>query len=247
MIQGMPTCVCDDSHSYAALANPSPNQELCKELIPSLSYIEHFQTNFSIHAEIANLRLDVDEWGIYTINVKPEWNVLHVNLTALSDKSDPMIFLRKGKLPSLNVYPATPIQHSDTIQWTQAGRNHQLLLARTASTLSDGVYYIAVYNSRYARNYMTYTLDVRGFEGSTCDNAICSGHGTCHSAEGSPVCVCEDGFAGEFCQIPIQHFSVAFGSSFDPSTQSKDVIQLDADVVHEGEWKVSRVVSFSRG
>ncbi len=34
----------------------------------------------------------------------------------------------------------------------------------------------------------------------SCEAERCSGHGTCVSVEGEPVCECEEGYSGDLCQ-----------------------------------------------
>ena len=90
-----PTCFCDASHDYSKLSTMTETQSLCKDLIPSISYIEHYDGNFSIFAANSNLVLEVDDWSVFTITIDASIQVLHVNLTAPTlSLGDPMLLVR---------------------------------------------------------------------------------------------------------------------------------------------------------
>ncbi|RHY35487.1 hypothetical protein DYB32_000038 [Aphanomyces invadans] len=173
-----PTCVCDEAFSFA---NPTDDQSICKVPLPSIRRVQHFADPFVVHGDTMQYYVGVGEWTIYTLTVKPEWQYVYVELKELSDGSDPLVLVRKTKLPSLNASGNPyPLQAVDAAAWTSAASKQRVLLTRASSTLSDGLLYIGVYNTRYGRNPLAYQLTVEA-------NSTCDIHTTDVCARGSTV------------------------------------------------------------
>lgn len=235
----VPTCFCDDTHNYQAYPSITQEQALCKELIPSVAYINHHSGNFSVNAATGQLQLNIDEWAVHTLTIKDEWNVLYVNLSSSSELGDPMVIVRQGKNPSFDLYPPVPIQHIDSAAWTQNSLEQRILLSRGSSTLSTGTYYIAVYNTRYSRQKLNYELGVSVYTTDGCGSFICSGRGTCNAdASITPTCTCDVGFTGLYCDIIAQHFTVNAGDLDGVRSSITVPLQLMPLTMNEGAWKV---------
>jgi hypothetical protein len=100
-----------------------------------------------------------------------------VGSTARFGMSDPMLFLRKNKLPTLRALSSEEMasQHSDMDSWTEdsawetsaasggsvaESKSARRLLLDGGEALSPGVYYLGVHNSRYGRATMDFDLTV---------------------------------------------------------------------------------------
>ncbi|ETW04186.1 hypothetical protein H310_04531 [Aphanomyces invadans] len=223
-----PTCVCDEAFSFA---NPTDDQSICKVPLPSIRRVQHFADPFVVHGDTMQYYVGVGEWTMYTLTVKPEWQYVYVELKELSDGSDPLVLVRKTKLPSLNASGNPyPLQAVDAAAWTSAASKQRVLLTRASSTLSDGLLYIGVYNTRYGRNPLAYQLTVEA--NSTCDihtTDVCARGSTVACAVALPtMCQCASTAQGPFCDhVNITHSRV----NADVPTQLAPV------VVHEGSWQ----------
>jgi hypothetical protein len=167
----------------------------------------------------------MDEWALYTLQIRDEWQMMAVELQILSIETDAMLFVRKTSIPTFNLTKITPIQFIDSDRWTSAASSRKLVLNRASSTLSSGLYYIGVYNSHYARKPLTYILrvvvtadcddddDNNGIStvADTTSLRVCSNNGTCR-ANASMVCTCSEGFGGKFCDTKVDRISLTLDS-----------------------------------
>lgn len=156
-----PVCVCDEAFAF----NPpkTPAQALCKELVPSVAYIQHFTGPFRIEAGLLDLQIERGDWGLYTISVQDNWKVLVVNVDNITSDGDAMLFVRRETIPKFSPGPFTStstVQYADISGWASAAATRKIVLSRASSTLSSGLYYIGVYNSEYARESLSYRLTV---------------------------------------------------------------------------------------
>ena len=144
------------------------------------------------------------------------------------DLSDPMLLVRHGAMPTLDVFVNNSgafevgngeavVQHADHSGWSedrtwssaadgQSTTTRRVLIDGTSiynengGTLSQGRVYIAVYNSRYGRARMDFTLRTTllnvASPNATCPSGekgfSCSGRGVCKAVESSasPTCHC---------------------------------------------------------
>lgn len=226
----MPMCVCDEAFSFT---NPSPSQALCKELLPSVAYIQHFTKPFTVSATLLDLQLAVNAWALYTIIVKDEWEILVANLVVTSTETDAMLFVRKEKLPSVGAASVASsssyLQFMDSDGWTAGSTKRKIVLSRATSTLSSGLYYIGVFNSAYARANLAYTLSMNVTanctgtpfaNGSVSSNyGICENGGQCN-AKSSQVCTCPTGFSGKFCGLKASRTTLSPSKSSAGASQS---------------------------
>ncbi|KAF0685193.1 Aste57867_22895 [Aphanomyces stellatus] len=221
-----PTCVCDDAFFYHS---PTDAQSMCKVPIPSINYIQHFGAPFTVHGNTLDLQVPVGAWAVYTLDIQPSWQYLYVELTEMSSGSDPLVLVRKTKLPSLDVLNPNPYQSVDADAWTTADSKQRILLSRAGSTLSDGLLYIGVYNTRYARSNLAYDLVVEA--NATCDtstSSVCRGAAGCN-VNVPTLCQCSPNALGLFCDLEdIPHASVTMAAS---------PLVVSSIVVREGEWE----------
>ncbi|RHZ20469.1 hypothetical protein DYB37_000447 [Aphanomyces astaci] len=222
-----PTCICDEAFSFE---NPTDDQSICKVPLPSISHIQHYADPFVVYGDSLQYYVPVGEWTIYTLTVKPEWQYVYVHLTELSDGSDPLVLVRKTKLPSLNTSSPYPLQAADAAAWTSAATSQRVLLTRASSTLSDGLLYIGVYNTRYGRNPLAYQLTVEA--NSTCDvktASVCGTNAVACAVALPTLCQCASTSQGPFCdQVNVTHRSVKAGVS----TELGSLV-----AVREGNWQ----------
>lgn len=151
---------------------------------------------------------------MFTLQVPSTWSMLYIELVNLKimneDQADPILFARKSKLPSLDVYSTVPYQHQDTQAWSEQANTHKILLMKETSSLSDGLYYFGIYNTLYARGLLAYSLMVTGYEDDedkACDNlGMCNGGGECSTQRG---CICREEFYGSFCEFQAQHYVIS--------------------------------------
>ncbi|RHY47079.1 hypothetical protein DYB34_001049 [Aphanomyces astaci] len=223
-----PTCICDEAFSFE---NPTDDQSICKVPLPSISHIQHYADPFVVYGDSLQYYVPVGEWTIYTLTVKPEWQYVYVHLRELSDGSDPLVLVRKTKLPSLNTSSPYPLQAADAAAWTSAATSQRVLLTRASSTLSDGLLYIGVYNTRYGRNPLAYQLTVEA--NSTCDvktASVCGTNAVACAVALPTLCQCASTSQGPFCdQVNVTHRSVKAGVS----TELGSLV-----AVREGNWQV---------
>ncbi|OQR94716.1 leishmanolysin-like peptidase [Achlya hypogyna] len=197
-----PTCVCDPAYTYA---NPTDAQSLCKVPIPSIAYVHNFNSSFVVFAETVDQQVGIGLWALYTVVVQPNWSYLYIELDASSAASDALLLVRKNTLPSLDVTRPYPVQAANAGAWAARADRQRVLLTRAASTLSDGLLYIGVYNTDYARAPLAYGLTVQA--NASCVNAsnVCAATATC-SVQLATMCACDAGFSGTFCDLgPIPH------------------------------------------
>ncbi|ETV82335.1 hypothetical protein, variant [Aphanomyces astaci] len=222
-----PTCICDEAFSFE---NPTDDQSICKVPLPSISRIQHYADPFVVYGDSLQYYVPVGEWTIYTLTVKPEWQYVYVHLRELSDGSDPLVLVRKTKLPSLNTSSPYPLQAADAAAWTSAATSQRVLLTRASSTLSDGLLYIGVYNTRYGRNPLAYHLTVEA--NSTCDvktASVCGTNAVACAVALPTLCQCASTSQGPFCdQVNVTHRSVKAGVS----TELGSLV-----AVREGNWQ----------
>ncbi|DAZ94498.1 TPA: hypothetical protein N0F65_011851 [Lagenidium giganteum] len=239
----VPRCECDAAFSYA---NPTPAQALCQVLVPSVTYIQHFDSPFTAMAQLLTLQLAPKAWALYTIIVPDKWEVLVASLDILTTESDAMLFVRKEKLPTVAVANATGsfVQFLDMDGWTSATKMRKVVLSRATSTLSSGLYYIGVYNSMYARSAFGYMLTVNGTANCTSSTAdqgndygICVNHGVCNALS-SQVCLCPDGLAGRFCGLRTTRSSLVRPDTTANSTATsyKAFETSNSSLLPAGEW-----------
>ncbi|KDO22768.1 hypothetical protein SPRG_12195 [Saprolegnia parasitica CBS 223.65] len=219
-----PTCVCDPAYHYD---RPNDAQSLCKVPIPSISYVEHYNSSFVVYAQSLDEQVDIGQWALYTINVQPSWNYVHVQLDAASLTSDALVLVRKNTLPSLDVTHPYPVQAADAHAWASQAGTQRILLTRAASTLSDGLLYIGVYNTLYARSSLAFSLNVQA--NSSCVNAsrVCPAATSTCSPALDGLCACATGYGGAFCDRgPIAHRRVWHNAS---------AINISIQL-HPGKW-----------
>jgi hypothetical protein len=78
-----------------------------------------------------------------------------------------MLFVRRETLPKTSLTSSSSsssVQFTDVGGWASAGSTRKIVLSRSTSTLSSGLYYVGVYNSEYARGSLGYRLTVNGAE-----------------------------------------------------------------------------------
>ncbi|CAK4192489.1 unnamed protein product [Aphanomyces euteiches] len=219
-----PTCVCDEAFSYA---NPTDDQSICKVPIPSIDFIQHFNGPFTIQGTTLDNQVSIGVWAIYTLTIQPSWQFVYVQLERLSDGSDPLLVVRKTKLPSLDLAHPYPLQAADPAAWTSASRIQRVMLTRASSTLTNDLLYIGVYNSRYARNALAFTLTVQ--TNSTCDGPTTAACGGSCDVATPKLCQCGANATGDFCDlvnIPHQNLMLSQPLSIAPSI-----------VLYEGGWQ----------
>ncbi|RLN79412.1 hypothetical protein BBJ28_00005415 [Nothophytophthora sp. Chile5] len=153
-----PQCVCDEAFAFA---HPTTaDQALCKTLLPSVAYIQHFSGPFQVEAGLLDLQIARGAWALYTIRVKDDWEVLVANLDGGTPEGDAMLFVRRETLPTMATNALTSLQFADVEGWAAAASTRKIVLSRATSTLSSGLYYIGVRNSGYARGSLGYRLTV---------------------------------------------------------------------------------------
>ncbi|OWZ20164.1 Leishmanolysin-like peptidase [Phytophthora megakarya] len=222
-----PVCVCDEAFAFE---NPTTSaRALCQVLIPSIAYVEHFTGPFRIEAGLLDLQVKRGKWALYTLTVKDEWGVLVANLDQITSDGDPMLFIRRETLPKTflsSSSSSSSVQFSDVSGWSTAATSRKIVLSRSTSTLSSGLYYIGVYNSVYARGSLGYRLTVTTADdcqtltlveafnsvaketnltvsanGSTTSDddslSVCLNGGVC-----TPTCQCVTGWSGISCNSP---------------------------------------------
>ncbi|RLN36561.1 hypothetical protein BBJ28_00005799 [Nothophytophthora sp. Chile5] len=163
-----PHCVCDEAFAFA---HPTTaDQALCKTLLPSVAYIQHFLGPFQVEAGLLDLQIARGAWALYTIRVKDDWEVLVANLDESTPEGDAMLFIRRETLPTMATNALTSLQFADVEGWAAAASTRKIVLSRATSTLSSGLYYIGVRNSGYARGSLGYRLTVNA--GVDCQFAI---------------------------------------------------------------------------
>lgn len=237
----IPTCVCDDPFSFS---NPTPNQALCKELVPSVAYIEHFTEPFTITTDILELQVDVDDWALFTLQVKDEWQIIVANLEIESTGTDTMLFIRKDKIPSVmtSANSSSYVQYTDSSGWASGSSTRKIVLNRASSTLSSGLYYVGIYNSAYAYSSLSYTLTVNATANCTANSSstvgdtfgVCANNGTC-SALSSTVCTCPSGFVGTYCDLKATR-SVLSANSSASSSSYMAFTTPNATLLPVGDW-----------
>ncbi|ETL25149.1 hypothetical protein L916_20967 [Phytophthora nicotianae] len=227
-----PVCVCDEAFTFSPPTTSA--QALCKELVLSVAYIEHFTGPFRMEAGLLDLQIERGNWALYTITVKDEWEVLVVNLDKISSDGDATLFIRRETLPTILLTASSSsssIQFTDVGGWATAASTRKIVLSRSTSTLSSGLYYIGVYNSEYARGSLDYRLTVNAADDcqtSTLvssfnavmeeNNATLSDSGSTDlstdddtvgvclnggvcSTLSSELCTCTDGYSGRYCSL----------------------------------------------
>jgi hypothetical protein len=78
-----------------------------------------------------------------------------------------MLFVRRETLPKTSLTSSSSsssVQFTDVGGWASAASTRKIVLSRSTSTLSSGLYYVGVYNSEYARGSLGYRLTVNGAE-----------------------------------------------------------------------------------
>lgn len=245
----IPACVCDEAFSFE---HPTPSQALCKELLPSVAYIQHFTGPFTAAVTLLDLQLAVNAWALYTIQVKDEWEILVANLEVTSSETDAMLFVRKEKLPSVVTTTASEsqssyIQFMDNDGWTAGSTKRKIFLSRATSTLSSGLYYIGVFNSAYARSPLAYTLSVNATancstpSSASSDNyGVCENGGQCN-AKSSQICTCSDGYVGKYCSLKAARsiLSPSGGSSTSGSDSASSYVAFsmgESSILDIGGW-----------
>lgn len=237
----VPTCVCDDAFSFT---NPTATQALCKELVPSVAYIEHFAAPFTVTTDILELQVDIDDWALFTIEVKDEWQILVANLDIESIGTDTMLFIRKDKIPSVvtSANSSSYVQYMDSSGWTSGSSTRKIVLNRASSTLSSGLYYIGIYNSAYAYSSLSYTLTVNTTANCTANSStigdafgVCANNGTCNAIS-STVCTCPSGFVGTYCDLKATRSVLTSASSSSSSSSYVAFATPNATLLPVGEW-----------
>ncbi|KAL3665807.1 hypothetical protein V7S43_009235 [Phytophthora oleae] len=155
---GDPECICDEAFVF----NPptTSDQALCKILVPSVAYIQHFTGPFRMEVGLLDLQIDRGNWALYTITVKDEWEVLVASLDEVTSEGDGMLFVRRETLPKLSTGSSSAVQYADASGWAAGALTRKIVLSRSTSTLSSGLYYVGVYNSAYARGSLGFRLTV---------------------------------------------------------------------------------------
>lgn len=224
--QDEPTCTCDAAYYFSSPINR--DQELCKELVPSVAYLRHYTEPFTVSSDLLDLYVDIGAWALFTLEVRDEWEVLVATLEAKTLEADAMLFVRKEKLPttvvdSTSATASSSVQYTDTASWTAGEPTRKVVLSRASSTLSSGLYYVGVYNSPYGRASLGYSLVVNATgscSGSTSSSGssssdtaedpfgICENGGVCN-ALATDICTCPDMFAGKFCGLNVSRLSLA--------------------------------------
>lgn len=228
---GEPTCVCDAAYYFSSPSNR--DQELCKQLVPSIAYLRHYTEPFTVSPDLLDLYVNVGAWALFTLEVKDEWEVVVATLLSTTPEADAMLFLRKEKLPTTTTdgssstsSTSSSVQYTDTASWMAGATTRKVVLSRAASTLSSGLYYIGVYNSPYGRAELGYQLIVNatascsdtsasssGSSGDDTDSyGICQNGGTCN-ALASDICSCSESFAGKFCSLGVTRLTLASAPS----------------------------------
>jgi hypothetical protein len=224
-------CLCDAAYYFS---NPSSrDQELCKQLVPSIAYLRHYTDPFTVSSDLLDLYVQVGAWALFTLEVKDEWEVVVATLVAATPEADAMLFVRKEKLPSTttdtsssSASASSSVQYTDTASWMAGATTRKVVLSRATSTLSSGLYYIGVYNSPYGRAELGYQLVVNatascssssasssGSSGGDSDSyGICENGGTCN-ALGSDICSCSESYAGKFCSFAVSRLTLASAPS----------------------------------
>lgn len=221
-----PRCVCDEAFAFDSPS--SLDQTLCKELLPSVAYVQPFASPFRIEAGLLDLQLARGAWALYTLVVKDSWEVLVANLDTTTPEGDAMLFIRKDTLPKVPADVSTQ-QFYDANGWAAASATRKVVLSRSTSTLSSGLYYIGVFNSEYARGPLGYRLtvnaansckaatllsafnaavnastvstSVNGTTGVDADSVgVCLNGGVCNT-QSSELCSCVKGTSGRYCSL----------------------------------------------
>ncbi|KAG1710244.1 hypothetical protein DVH05_017249 [Phytophthora capsici] len=241
---GDPKCICDEAFAF----NPpkTSDQALCKVLVPSIAYIQHFTGPFRVEVGLLELQIERGNWALYTITVKDEWEVLVASLDGVTSEGDGMLFVRRDTIPKLSTGSSSAVQYADASGWAAGGLTRKLVLSRSTSTLSSGLYYVGVHNSAYARGSLGFRLTVNvakdcktptlvaafnkilvkskgeatnATAGGNDSVSVCLNSGEC-SPRSSELCNCADGYAGYYCSLQPTRVILSRASAVKSETSS---------------------------
>ncbi|GMF38766.1 unnamed protein product [Phytophthora fragariaefolia] len=246
-----PACVCDEAFAFDPPATSS--QALCQELRPEVAYIQHFTGPFRTEIGLLDTQINRGEWALFTLTVKEKWEVLVVNLDKITPDADAMLFVRRETLPKISASSSSSsssVQYADVSGWSEGALNRKIVLTRSTSTLSSGIYYIGIYNSEYARGSLGYRLTVNAAKdcktstlvaayntvveatnvsksdsgsasaGDDSDSLGVCLNGGFCSTESSQLCTCDRTFAGQYCSLQPTRVVLSQSSAFKIDTQS---------------------------
>eukprot|EP00644_Phytophthora_capsici_P002459 jgi/Phyca11/105744/e_gw1.11.531.1 len=134
-----------------------------------------------------------------------------------------MLFVRRDTIPKLSTGSSSAVQYADASGWAAGGLTRKLVLSRSTSTLSSGLYYVGVHNSAYARGSLGFRLTVNVAKDCKTPTLVAAfnkilvkskGEATNATAGGNDsvsvclnsgecTCQCEAGWSGLSCNSPV--------------------------------------------
>jgi len=115
-------------------------------------------------------------WKYYYADISEGYDTLILSFKKTSTGGHPEFFVDFGKVPTLNTYMAKSVYFAPS-------------RTLTLTNIKPGRYFVGV----YGRETASFDLSIN----FNCDEAFCTGHGTCNDQK---QCTCDEGYFGDRCE-----------------------------------------------